>query len=211
MANKQMDLVAFCKQVEGDRRACKVLRALDTRLCESYASVMLDLFREVVRQEHKDAAQFQALKDAYAGVARGAMRYLDASGATAAIAQAAQALEHVSYADNACVLAYEVAYLHNMGVPHEKIAPFWDFVDEHKGEVIAMMREPGFRLESLVDHAVGSFGTEKNGEKWEHLSPGLWRRMAGFGLAIVNCVATVPTVGIAVASVLAGAVGVAAG
>lgn len=211
MATKQMDLVAFCKKVEANQRVCKVLHAVDTHLCESYASVMLDLFRETIRQERKNDSQFQSLKQAYGGVARSAMRYLDASGVTAAIAEAAAPLVDVSYVHNACVLAYEVSYLHNMGVPYEKIAPFWRFVDEHKADVIGLMREPGFTLESLVEPAVQSFGTEKHGEEWEHLSPGLWRRMAGFGLAIVNCVATVPTAGIAVASVLAGAAGVAAG
>lgn len=211
MAVKQIDLVAFCRKVEANPRVCKVLHAVDTQLCESYASVMLDLFRETIRQEARNSSQFQALKQAYGGVASAAMRYLDTAGITAAVAEAAAPLVDVSYADNACVLAYEVSYLHNLGVPYEKIAPFWSFVDQHKGEVIGLMREPGFTLESLVAQAVESFGTETDGEQWEHLSPGLWRRLAGFGLAIVNCVATVPTAGIAVASLIAGAAGVAAG
>ncbi len=211
MTSKQMDLPAFCRQVEADQRACKVLHAVDTRLCESYASVMLDLFRETIRQEHRNPAQFLALRDAYGGVARGAMRYLDTAGVTAVVAQAAQPLADVSFADNACVLAYEATYLHNLGVPYAKIAPFWRFVDEHKRDLLAQMRQPGFTLEALVDPAVKSFGTETGGADWEHLSPGFWRRMAGFGLAVVNCVATVPTAGLAVASVLAGAAGVAAG
>ena len=41
------------------------------------------------------------------------------------LAESAAPLLDVSYADNACVLAYEATYLHNMGVPYEKIAPFW--------------------------------------------------------------------------------------
>jgi hypothetical protein len=211
MTAKAMDLLAFCRKVDSNEGACKVLRSVDTRLCESYASVMLDLFREIVRQEHINAAQFLALKQAYGEVARGAMRYLDSCGATAVIAEQAQPLAQVSYADSACVLAYEATYLHNMGVPYEKIVPFWRFVDEHKGKLLERMRKPGFALEALVDPAVKSFGTEKGGAEWEHLSPGFWRRMAGFGLAVVNCVATVPTAGIAVASVIAGAAGVAAG
>lgn len=207
----KLDLITFCRKVDADRRICKVLHAVDTRLCESYSDAMVVLFRELVAQEHKNPAQFAALKQAYGGVARGAMRYLDAAGVTAAVADAAGPLEGVSYVESAGVLAYESTYLHRMGVPYEKITPYWKFVDQHKGEVIRHLREPGFRLESLVDPAIESFGTEKGGAEWEHLSPGFWRRMAGFGLGVVNCVATIPTAGLAVASVLAGAAGVAAG
>lgn len=206
-----MDIVEFTDLVKRERNVCPVLAATDYQLCETYAEVMVRLFREIISQEHKDQSQFQALKDAYECTARGAMRYLDNAGVTAAVASVAPLLERFSFEQNAPAMAFEATFIHRMGVPFAKISPFWRFVDLHKSAVIKRLCKPGFKLESLVKPAIRKFGTEKGGEDWEHLSPGFWRRMVGFGIAVVDMTTAVPTCGIAVASVVVGGIGVAAG
>ncbi len=171
---------------------------------------MILLFKELTIQAHKNPAQFQALKEAYGCVARGAMRYLDPSGITAAIASVAPILETFSFAENAPALAFETMLIHEMGILFEKIAPFWDFVDRNMTKFIKQMCKPCFSLESLVDPAVASFGTEVGGEEWEHLSPEFWRKFVGFVIGVNNVTAAVPTCGVAVASVVVGGIAVAA-
>jgi len=206
-----MDFLTYCKKVETKTGVCPILHKVDHDLCDSYARSMVILFREIVAQEHKNPAQFQALKAAYGAVAQGAMKYLDKAGVTAAVAQVAPMLLQVSFVESARVLAYESSFIHSMGVPYDKIRPYWSFVDRNKAAVIRRMVEPGFTLESIVSPAVAAFGTEQGGADWEHLSPGFWRRMVGLGLVVTNLVATLPTCGVAAASVVVGTVGVAAG
>ena len=76
------------------------------------------------------------------------------------------------------------------------------------------MSEPGFCLESLIEAAKQGFSAPGS-EEWMHLSPGVWTRLAGFGLGCFNVGAAVGTIGLAtpfaVASVATGAVAVTAG
>jgi hypothetical protein len=206
-----MDLATFYQHAEADHALVQCLRSLDQGLVGAYGATLTTLFREIVAQEHKDPKQFEALKQAYAATARGAMRYLDDKGVTAHVARHAPELKDVSFAHSAPLLAYEAACLFRLGVPHDKIKPFWTWLDHHKAATAQMMSKPDFRLEPLVDPVVSSFGKETGGEPWEHLSPGFWRRMGGFALAVANLVAEIPTAGLATVSVVVGAAGVAAG
>ena len=211
MSCHAMDIIRLERMVEAHGEVCPVLAAADQQLCASYADTLVLLFRELTVQEHKNPAQFQALKHAYGCVAHGAMRYLDESGITQAVGAVAPLLSGFSFQANAPALAFESMFLNRMGIPFEKIKPFWAYVDQRKDAFIHRMCAPGFTLESLVDAAVTEYGTETGGEPWEHLSPGFWRRMAGFAIGVANATAAVPTCGLAVASIVVGAVGVAAG
>ncbi len=205
------DIIKLNRMIEASGDVCPVLVATDKNLCQTYADVMVRLFNELTVQEHKNPSQFDALKEAYRCTAHGAMKYLDDSGVTAAVSSVAPLFENFSFAENASALAFEATFIHKMGVPYEKITPFWSYVDHNKSEFIKQISKPGFTLECLVDPAVSDYGTEVGGEKWEHLSPGFWRRMVGFAIGVVNVTAAVPTCGVAVASVIVGGIGVAAG
>jgi hypothetical protein len=207
----KMDLPTFYKRVESDKALVKTLRGVDQQLCASYGDVLTRLFREIVAQEHRNVAQFRALKDAYSVAAHGAMRLLDQKGITAAVSRVAPLLLQVSFKDSAAMLTYEAASFHRMGVPYSKITPFWAFLDRNKASFIRRTQTRRFSFESLVNPAVASFGKERGGEAWEHLSPGFWRRMVGFAVAVVNLTAEIPTVGLSTVSVIAGGIGVAAG
>ena len=205
-----MDMQTFYQHADADTGLVSTLRGLDQALCASYVSALSALFKQIIAQEHRDKQQFEALKQAYAATARGAMSYLDDSGVTAAVGRVAPLLRDVSFKQNEAMLAYEAACLFRLGIPHDKIRPYWEWLDHHKAPVLTALAQPGFLIAPTIDAAVLGFGHEVGGAAWEHLSPGWWRRLAGAALIVANCVAEIPTAGLATASVVVGVVGIAA-
>jgi hypothetical protein len=204
-----MDMPTFYKHAEADKALVQSLKSLDPALVDAYVSTLTSLFRQVVAQEHKNPKQFEALKQAFAATAKAAMRHLDDSGVTGHVARHAHELAGVSFAQSAPMLGYEAACLYRLGVPHDKVARLWPWLDQIKAAAVPVISAPGFRLEPLVDATVASFGHETGGEPWMHLSPGFWMHMSGYVLGIANCVLEVPTAGLATASIITGAIAVA--
>jgi len=211
MATKQLSLIEITRMIGANREVCGVIEAVDRQLCQSYTDTALLLFRELTAQEHKNRNQFEALREAYISVGEAAMAYLDSAGVTSAVASVAPIYQNFSFVENAPILLNETFFLLRMGIPLQKINPFWLFVDEHKAETIRKMCEPEFTLKATVRPALHKYGEETGGAEWEHLSPGFWRRAIGWGITVANLTAAVPTCGIAVASVIVGGVGVLAG
>lgn len=135
-------------------------------------------------------------------------RELDSAGLSEIIARVGPAhLRNFEYRTAHEFRKFEEKLVEDLKIPPQAWDRFWSLVDDNKGMVLTQMEKLGFRR-SLSPRFVEQF--QKDWGSLTPMSPFNWSKAIAVGLGTVigigNTVLAIPTVGIAVASVIAAGV-----
>jgi hypothetical protein len=190
------------------------LQRIDLGLLQNSGRSIETAFRQLwAFEKSEDAISANACKEICFGAMLVALRHIDSTGVSREIGRLAPHLSDFSYQDNLPALSFDHAYLtQTLQVPEDKVLAFWRHVDTHRSQVIERMSTGHFAFEPLVAQARREFDSTE-GEPWQHMSPGLWTKIAGGGLAAVNVAGAIGAItgigaAIAVASCVAGSAGI---
>ena len=139
-------------------------------------------------------------------------KHLDESGFTGLFCQVAPLFEDFSFGEGSYLLLDDIQLFKDLGFPPNLWKAYCAYIDEHKQKYFLKMKEgnPGFKFVDLAPIVKAKM--ELKNDPIRRQSPFNWSCAIATGLGVitvgVNLTAAVPTVGVSVASVIGGAVGI---
>jgi hypothetical protein len=208
------DIVEIEHRIGKDRDLLAGLSKVDCQLLAECTSEIKAAFARLwAFEKSNDPVSVKASKDICFAAMAIAFRHLDATGVSHAVGRLSSHAADFNFVQNLPALAFDHAYLtQTLRVPEAKALKFWHHVDAHRPQFIKRMTKADFAFEPLMVQVRRGFDSPK-GEAWQHMSPGIWTKIAGGALAAVNVAGAVGAItgiglGVAVLSCLAGSGGI---
>jgi hypothetical protein len=181
-----MNIFDLERAVSADKNFAEAFTRMKPEVPHGVGRLLEETFGQIMRLEHAgELALAVRLNDVFWDAAGIAFRYFDDAGLNRALGRHAKLLDDFSFAENLPALLFDhLVLVERLGVPHQKATHYWHHLDAHRREIVRLLAAEDFKFEALQEP--GRSGFMRKGEPWQHMSPGLWTKLAGGVLVVAN-------------------------